>query len=787
MATITNTNYFSPTQIAGCALWLDAADISSLFKDTAGTQLVTTNGDIVRRINDKSGNSRNATTSATTNIYKTSQSNGNSAIQVPSDSGFATPSFTVSSANTCSLFIVALQNSPLSGNVALFRNNTGANNTLRLQLESSLTRINVNSLGATTSSLMITRLGFPNIYSVGFDSSAITSFFNGTSTSGGQSGTSDGSLASSTTYAFATNTGMNGYFYEVILYNTNLTLIQRQAVEGYLAWKWGTQANLPTTHPYFYNPMIPNLILPAPLANPLITTNTTLITMNPTQIAGCSLWLDAADSSTMSFSGAIVTQWRDKSGNLNHATGPANGITLDSANNRLVFPPTGTPYLSNTTMAYPLSTRTIFIVAEETSTALYSGVLSFIPVPNTGLDHQTTNGMSIETTNGMRFYQNIAGYQSDLNSTTPTNPFPKAIYCDRLETRAGSGFVNGLNKTNVTATFTPGTSIGFVVGGRWTLGSSGYFKGYMYEILAFSSALSINQRQQIEGYLAWKWGLQASLPTTHPYFYNPLIPNLILPSQVYTLSPSFSPLRFSGLSLWLDAADTSRMTLVGSNISQYIDKSTNGIILSNATSANQPTLVLDSNNMPNMLFNGTSQFLVNSAVAASNLTLSNEVTIFFVHTPTNSTNSLICWANYSGGAFRINFHTPEGTTGFKFDYAQAGGGGRLETSIANYLTSGRRLDGGYKRGTTQVIRAYGLDLAQRTNVLTITGSTSLPLALGSFFNLGYYYAGRFCELVWYNRGLNDNEIQQIEGYLAWKWGLQSNLPATHPYAFSPPS
>jgi hypothetical protein len=254
MATLTNTNYFIPTQIAGCSLWLDAADVSSLFKDTAGTQLVTTNGDIVRRINDKSGNSRNATTSAITNLYTTSQSNGNSAIQVPSDSGFATPSFTISSANTCTLFIVALQNSPLSGNVALFHNNTGASNTLRLQLESTLTRINVNSLLATTSSLMITRLGLPNIYSVRFDSSAITSFFNGTSTSGGQSGTSDGSLASSTTYSFATNTGMNGYFYEILLYNTSFTATQRQQIEGYLAWKWGLQSNLPATHPYVFSP-----------------------------------------------------------------------------------------------------------------------------------------------------------------------------------------------------------------------------------------------------------------------------------------------------------------------------------------------------------------------------------------------------------------------------------------------------------------------------------------------------------------------------------------------------
>jgi hypothetical protein len=30
------------------------------------------------------------------------------------------------------------------------------------------------------------------------------------------------------------------------------------------------------------------------------------------------------------------------------------------------------------------------------------------------------------------------------------------------------------------------------------------------------------------------------------------------------------------------------------------------------------------------------------------------------------------------------------------------------------------------------------------------------------------------------------ECQQIEGYLAWKWGVQSFLPSTHPYKFTPP-
>jgi hypothetical protein len=41
---------------------------------------------------------------------------------------------------------------------------------------------------------------------------------------------------------------------------------------------------------------------------------------------------------------------------------------------------------------------------------------------------------------------------------------------------------------------------------------------YLSEFIVFSNTLTDTQRQQVEGYLAWKWGLQANLPTsTHPY------------------------------------------------------------------------------------------------------------------------------------------------------------------------------------------------------------------------------------------------------------------------------
>jgi hypothetical protein len=45
--------------------------------------------------------------------------------------------------------------------------------------------------------------------------------------------------------------------------------------------------------------------------------------------------------------------------------------------------------------------------------------------------------------------------------------------------------------------------------------------------------------------------------------------------------------------------------------------------------------------------------------------------------------------------------------------------------------------------------------------------------------------GRYAEIVLFS-GASATDRQLIEGYLAWRWGLQANLPIGHPYKNSPP-
>ena len=42
------------------------------------------------------------------------------------------------------------------------------------------------------------------------------------------------------------------------------------------------------------------------------------------------------------------------------------------------------------------------------------------------------------------------------------------------------------------------------------------------------------------------------------------------------------------------------------------------------------------------------------------------------------------------------------------------------------------------------------------------------------------------EVIFYNRDVITEERQVVEGYLAWKWGLQLNLPPNHPWSATPP-
>jgi len=66
---------FSPTDVAGLALWVDFSDANTLFTD-AGKTKVSSDGDLIYQANDKSVNANHLTYTTAKPIYKTGIKNG---------------------------------------------------------------------------------------------------------------------------------------------------------------------------------------------------------------------------------------------------------------------------------------------------------------------------------------------------------------------------------------------------------------------------------------------------------------------------------------------------------------------------------------------------------------------------------------------------------------------------------------------------------------------------------------------------------------------------------------
>jgi len=515
-------------------------------------------------------------------------------------------------------------------------------------------------------------------------------------------------------YDRTTHIGWCGDLAEVLIFNTALTTSQRQQVEGYLAQKWGLTPYLPV--------------------------------ISPLSIPGCSLWLDGADpagTGVTPSNGATVSTWVDKATAKNAtATGTPTYLTGGGVNFN------GSSYFLNQAFTMNLSQRSIFIVMQETSRTIYSGILTFIPTATSESDFFT-----VETTNGVQFYG--AAYTSVLGNSSL---IAKGIYNDNMNVTTGSGYFNGTNATNVTAGAVAGTSSGYTVGGRWLNGSiSGSYRlnAVIYEIIVFNTPLTTSQRQTIEGYLARKWGISisATLPSPHPF-------KSILPAT----AAHFYPTDITGCSLWLDAADSSTLVLSGSNVTQWNDKSGNGRNVS--ASSSYPTFTTNG-----ILFNGATPNVLSNAASFPSTTALNSFVVFI--STVASTRQRVFVYSYSGQNRYVSTDT---TFNSMSTNASQGYGPVSYSPNTTYIYSANTYTGSsISHSENGVESSYQLEPATVSSTKLIVGGESTV-----------YFTGTICEIILYDAFFTTSQRQKVEGYLAHKWGLVNSLPSKHPYKPSPP-
>ena len=213
------------------------------------------------------------------------------------------------------------------------------------------------------------------------------------------------------------------------------------------------------------------------------------------------LWLDADDAATISLNGGTVSKWNDKSGNGNNnhvsqgtaAAQPAYTaglVTFDGSDDMMIA-------------------ATPIITADNTGTLTMFSVSSLVVAENGYMYGAVDAGQ------GCALYQNgttiglartITGAsvgQVPHNIALPGQGVIGVVFSNDTANLSFNGTVTSVTGGNLFAAPT----VEFTLGNRRNGPSAPTFwNGGHNEIVVSNSALSTDDRQKLEGYLAWKWG-----------------------------------------------------------------------------------------------------------------------------------------------------------------------------------------------------------------------------------------------------------------------------------------
>ena len=528
-----------------------------------------------------------------------------------------------------------------------------------------------------------------------------------------------------------------GQIMELIVYIGTVSSIQRQQIEGYLAWKWGLSSNLPTSQPFRTIP---------PVLRPFY----------PLDVPGCSVWIDAADGSTVTLTGSNVTQLRDKSSNA-YIFSNATGYTYNITQFQDKYP---SFYLATTSSGPHLGSNTSISLTQPVT---FFTVCSIIDTVAGGYIFDSTTSSNRLVFTSYTPGQPVMFAGAELKNTVTNSFVTPAIHGGTFNGTTSTMFLNGT--LNITGSAGTQRATGLIIGSRFNLVQP--WTGHICELLIYNSILSSNDRQAVEAYLADKWGLRGNLPSTHSLkLYKPL-------------SVPFSPIEISTCSLWLDGADSNTLDLSGNSITRWKDKSGNSNDATGYQSPSRTTI----NGVSAIALGGSNNF------DGRNINTSASITVFAVASNATSTgyNRLISLATIGAAgadAFTNNYivaleQTNNNNIGFERNFGSVGTIGAMGSNPFLVCTvSTTTSTFGFLNGTAGTSNTYALKSSFNYSNYSIGRSIQSGF-VGS--NPNWVWPGSVGEVIVYNSLLTTGERQEVEGYLAWKWGLSRNLPTTHPY------
>jgi hypothetical protein len=257
----------------------------------------------------------------------------------------------------------------------------------------------------------------------------------------------------------------------------------------------------------------------------------------------------------------------------------------------------------------------------------------------------------------------------------------------------------------------------------------------------------------------------------------PMNPRLMRPER----SADFDPRSFGTLGLWLDASDSSSVTLNDGNVAVLRDKSGNGIHFAQQIAAYQPAYVTAEQNGRNLIrvpsaLDGGAFPLINNNVPVGAFG-SQGMTLFFAGRPHPNTRVVRTFYSAVSGANRVQLYHPYRTGPLApartvvyynssadtlIDYTwPAGGDETLPHIVCYHLRS----------GDTRDLEVNGTGLVSvAVNQQTLSGTQAIGL-LNNIVNNSTQYRGDFYELLIFATPLPAAARSAVAICLKAKWGV----------------
>lgn len=240
-------------------------------------------------------------------------------------------------------------------------------------------------------------------------------------------------------------------------------------------------------------------------------------------------------------------------------------------------------------------------------------------------------------------------------------------------------------------------------------------------------------------------------------------------------------------SLWLDAADSSTITTISGGVSEWRDKKGNGINLI-PTTVNRPsygTVKLSDLN--------TITFAGNTMLRANNFPTSfpTSLVVFGIFkwiTTGTTTLSIQCLVDNKHGGNPPQGFVLQDRPDLPNDPLTAGAIPNDTGGARDTITTGNgtwRIVGGvFYRGVSDNIYRDGILAGTKSNTGLYNITAQINIGGWGLASDSYRYLVGDCAEVIISS--DASAIDKINGYLAHKWGLVSNLSVSHPYKNFPP-